>query len=107
MLVAMTASRESEPNRTDPSTQERLAIPTVQEMETWGKKKVLRWIRKRARKVLKGDNLEKFDKADITGSAFLLSSFEFFKSCALSPGASLVLAGLVDEVKGGKFIPWT
>ena len=92
----MTASSESKPE-----------IPTVQEMETWDKEKVLQWIQQRSRNILKDDNLEKFNKADITGSAFLLSSFEFFKSCALSPGASLVLASLVDEVKGGKFIPWT
>ena len=33
----------------------------------------------------------------------MLSSFEFFKGCAPSPGASLVLDHLVDEVKkGGK-----
>ena len=49
-------------------------------------------------------NPETFNKADITGSA---SSFNFFKSCDLSPGASLVLNGLVDEVKEGKFILWT
>jgi hypothetical protein len=89
------------------SSESKPEIPTVQEMEAWDKEKVLQWIQQRSHNILKDDNLEKFNKADITGSAFLLSSFEFFKSCALSPGASLVLAGLVDEVKGGKFIPWT
>src|SRR5438270_8150293 len=97
----MITSSEPKPKRTDLPT-----IPTAQEMEAWNKEKVLRWIRQREPNILEGDNLENFNKADITGSAFLLSSFEFFKSCALSPGASLVLAGLVDEVKEGKFIPW-
>jgi hypothetical protein len=86
----MTTSSESKPG-----------IPTVQEMETWDKKMVLQWIQQKNHNILKDDNLEKFNKARITGDAFLLSSFEFFKGCALSPEASLVLASLVDEVKGG------
>jgi hypothetical protein len=107
MPVAMTTSIESKPDRTNPSTQELPIIPTVQDMEAWSKKRVLRWVRKRSHNILKGDDLEKFNNANVTGRAFLFSSFEFFKSCALSPGVCLVLAGLVDEVKGGKFIPWT
>jgi hypothetical protein len=49
-------------------------------METWDEKKVLRWIQQREPNLLKGDKLETFNKADITGSAFLLSSFNP-KSC--------------------------
>ena len=88
----MTTSFESKPERTELSTQELPTIPTVQEMETWNEEKMLRWIQQRNRNILKGDDLENFNKAGITGRAFLLSSFEFFKSCALSSGASLALA---------------
>jgi len=102
----MPASLESERERTEPSTQDLPTIPTVQEMKAWDEEKVLRWIQQRDRNILKGDNLDNFNKADITGSAFLLSSFEFFKGCGLSRGASLVLNGLVNEVKEGKFILW-
>ena len=102
---------KSNPKRTEPSTQPLPTTPTIltaQEMETWGKTRVLQWIQERTRNILKGDNLEKFRGADITGTAFLLSNFKFFKSCALSPGVSLILGNLVDEVKnGGKFIPST
>jgi hypothetical protein len=107
MPVIMTTSLEPEPERTELSTQKLPTIPTVQEMETWDEEKVLRWIRQRKPNLLKGNTLENFNNAEITGSAFLLSSFEFFKGCDLSPGASLVLNGLVDEVKEGKFIPRT
>jgi hypothetical protein len=109
MPVAMTTSSEPEPERTERSTQDLPAHPTVEEMETADKKKVLQWIEQRDRNILENvdGDLEKFNKAGITGRAFLLSNFKFFKSCALSPGASLVLSSLVDEVRGGKFISWT
>ena len=92
--------------RTDLGIQDLPAIPTVQEVETWDVERVLQWIQKRKPNNLGNDDVDNFKRARITGSAFLLSSYEFFKSCALSPGASLVLAGLVNEVKEGKFIPW-
>jgi hypothetical protein len=105
----MTTSFESKPGRTDLSTQELPTIPTTQEMQTWDEEKVLRWIQQRDLNILKDDNLENFNKAGITGEAFLLSSFKFFsESCALSAGDSLVLESLVGEVKEeGKFIPRT
>jgi hypothetical protein len=100
----MTTSVEA---KSDLNTQELPTIPTAQAMETWDTEKVLRWIQQRNPNILGEDDVNNFKKARIAGSAFLLSSFEFFRCCALSPGASLVLAHLVDEVKGGKFIPWT
>jgi Trm5-related predicted tRNA methylase len=107
MSVAMTASPESESERTELSTQVLPTIPTVQEMKTWDEEKVLRWIQQRDRNILKGDNLDNFNKAGIHGRAFLFSSYNFFsKECGLSPRASLGLENLVDEVKEGKFILW-
>src|SRR5438270_13068518 len=100
MSVAMTTS--SEPEGTERSTQDLPTHPTVEVMETWGKEEVLRWIGQRKRNLLKCDNLKNFNEADFTGSAFLLSSCEFFQRCKLSLGASLVLDSLVNEVKEGK-----
>ena len=103
----MPASLESERERTEPSTQDLPTIPAVQEMNTWDKKKVLRWIQQRNRNILEDDDLDNFNKAAITGRAFLDASVEFFnKFCGLSPGASLGLVRLVDKVKEGKFILW-
>ena len=103
----MPASLESERERTEPSTQDLPTIPAVQEMNTWDKKKVLRWIQQRNRNILEDDDLDNFNKAAITGRAFLDASVEFFnKFCGLSPGASLGLVSLVNEVKEGKFILW-
>ena len=94
--------------RTDLGIQDLPTIPTVQEMMAWDEAALLQWIQKRRkRNILEDDDVDNFKRARINGSAFLLSSFEFFKSCALSPGASLVLADLVNEVKEGKFIPPT
>jgi hypothetical protein len=76
----MVTSSELKHERTERSTQELPTILTAQEMETWDEKKVLRWIQQREPNLLKVDNLETFNKADITGSAFLLSSFNS-KSC--------------------------
>jgi hypothetical protein len=96
---------KSNHKRTEPSTQPLLRTLRAEEMKTWNAEKVLQWIQQRSGNILRGDEVDNFKRADITGSAFLLSSFEFFKSCALSPGTSLVLTSLVDEVKGGKFMP--
>ena len=99
----MTTSFESEPG-----TQDLPQIPPVDEMKTWDEEKVLRWIQQKDRNILKGDSLDNFNKAEITGRALLASSFEFFKDCGLSRGASLALKNLVDEFKAAsKFIPWT
>jgi hypothetical protein len=94
----MTTSFESKPE-----------IPTVQEMKTWDKEKVLQWIRQRDRNILKDDNLEKFNNAYIIGSVFLDAEFDFYyKICGLPPGVGLALKILADEVKAeGKFIPRT
>jgi hypothetical protein len=102
----MTTTFES---TSDQSTQELPTIPTVEEMEAWGRKKVLRWIQQRNYKFLEHhDDLNNFNNAHIGGVAFVRSSYKFFKiDCGLSPGASLGLSSLVDEVKKGKFIPRT
>ena len=104
--VTMSTSPKPEPERTEPVTEKLPTIPTVEYMKTWNTKVLLQWIKQREPNILKGD-LETFNQAGITGSAFLLSSFEFFKGCNLPPGPSLVLNGLVNEVKEGKFISWT
>ena len=49
---------------------------------------------------LEDDDLKSFKKARIGGRAFLHSSREFFQTlCGLSPGASLALESLANEVK--------
>jgi hypothetical protein len=101
----MVASIESKPEQTELSTQDLPTIPTIEEMETWDKEELLRWIQQREPNLLKSRDLKNFNEAYIKGSAFLLCSFEFFhKSCNLSPASSLVLNRFVDEVKKSKLI---
>ena len=70
--------------------------PTVK----WNRKRVLDWIQEREPELLEDDDLKNFKKARIGGRAFLHSSREFFQtSCGLSPGASLALESLANEVK--------
>ena len=84
MPVTMTTSFHPEPERTEASTQELPAIPTVQQMESWDEEEVLRWIKEKYPNILKGDNLENFNKACIGGIAFLASNVQdFYETCHL------------------------
>jgi hypothetical protein len=96
----MPASLESEPEVLP-------KIPGVQDMMTWNKEKVLRWIQQRDSNILEEDDVDNFREQRITGRAFLASSVEFFqRNCGLSSGVGLGLQVLVEEVKRkGKFIP--
>jgi len=109
MPVAMTDSVEPEHEQTEPSTQVLPAIPTAEEMETWDKKKVLRWIQQRNRSILEDDDLDNFNKVRMNGIGFLRSSYKvFYEDCYLSLGASLGLVALVEQVnEGGESIPRT
>jgi hypothetical protein len=102
----MTTSFEST-ERTDLSTQKLPAIPPVQEMQIWDEEKVLRWIQQRDQNLLKGDNLENFNKECINGRAFLEADVDFYRACGLPRGIGLALKSLADEIKEGKFIPRT
>jgi hypothetical protein len=101
----MSASSESKPERPE----ELPKFPTVEEMKTWDRKRVLKWIQQIDSNILEDDDVDNFKKARIAGRAFLDSDVDFYyKTCGLPPGVSLALKKLADEVKeGGKFIPWT
>jgi hypothetical protein len=72
----MTTAFESESERTDLSTQELPENPTAQETKTWNKAEVLRWIQQRDPNILKGDNLEKFNKELEPSWSLMLSSIK-------------------------------
>ena len=106
MPVAMTDSVMTDSIQPELSTQVLPKIPTVEDMNTWDKNKVLRWIQQRNR-ILEDDDLNNFNKARMNGTDFLLSGYKFFhQDCHLSLGASLGLQALVNKVNKSKFIPW-
>ena len=74
-------------------------------MKTWAQDQVLWWIQQRNHNILRGNNLENFNKAYITGTAFLASDVEFYQTCGLPCGVGLALKSLADKVKESKFIP--
>ena len=96
----MSTSPESESEQTKLP-----AIPQIRRMKTWDMMKVRRWIQQRDQKLLKGNNLESFTKADIGGRAFLAFTVENFQSYGLSLVVAVALKDLADEVnEEGKFI---
>jgi hypothetical protein len=89
-------------------TQDLPTIPTVDEMKTWNKEKLLRWIQQRDPNILECDNhLENFNRAYIMGRAFLVSDVGFYHTCGLPRRIGQAFKNLADEVKEGKFILWT
>jgi 5-methylcytosine-specific restriction endonuclease McrBC GTP-binding regulatory subunit McrB len=103
----MAASIKSTSKQTRQNPQKLPTIPTVQEMKTWNRNKVLWWIQHRDMELLEDNDLVNFQKARIRGSGFLDFDVELFRSCGLSAGAAVELKRLVDEVKKSKFIPQT
>jgi hypothetical protein len=95
---------KSKPTRTGPSTQPLPAIPKAEDMKTWDVEKVLQWIQQRDPNILEGNDVDNFKKARITGKALLAFDVEFFDRCGLLLAP---LKDLADDIKGGKFIPWT
>jgi hypothetical protein len=81
------------------------AEPTIQEIEEWDEDELLSWIQKKRKKLLRGDNLEKFKSADIPGSIFLKHAGDrkfFHEDCSLPIGPSEALADLASEIAGGE-----
>jgi hypothetical protein len=84
--------------------------PTVQQMKGWNKDKLLGWIQDKKPQLLRGNNLEKFIAAEISGESFLWAAREMdsFMKAGLPFGVSVGLAILAHEIKeGGEFILWT
>jgi hypothetical protein len=75
--------------------------PTVQDIKSWDKEKLLGWIQDELSTTpLKPTDTEKLLNAEIDGKAFLggAGNKEFFRSAGLSLGASFKLAGLAGEI---------
>ena len=79
--------------------------PSTQEIKAFGDEELLQWIQQKKPKLLRGENLTKFQAAFIDGDAFLnhAGDVDFFeKRCGLPPGISVSLANLASEVIGKK-----
>ena len=103
----MDASIDSQPEQTQLFTEGLPKYPTVEQMEGANEAEVLKWIDGRNSSILRGTNRENFKKECIMGAAFLVSDVEFYQTCGLPRGVGLALKTLADQVKEGKFIPWT
>jgi len=81
------------------------AEPTIEEIKDWDADELLEWIQQNEPKQLRGDTLEKFKAADISGKVFLMKAgdVEFFENkCNLPIGPSVVLADLARKIAGKK-----
>jgi hypothetical protein len=73
--------------------------PTIQDIRSWDKKKLLPWIQKKLSVPLEPTDTKKLLNIGINGSVFLqgAGNKEFFQSAGLSFGASVQLAELARE----------
>jgi len=100
----MAPARKSKP--TKPSTEPLPTLPTAEEMETWDKKRVLRWIQQRDPFLLDDDDLKRFRAIGINGTLFLDLNYDFLhKNCGLSPPISQRLTRYLEEVLSGVVSP--
>jgi hypothetical protein len=81
-------------------------MPSVDKMKSWDPQRVLDWIQARYPNILHENDPIRFNIEHICGRAFLRGKYQFFRDCGLSPGASLALEDVADEVNPGKFCPW-
>jgi hypothetical protein len=74
--------------------------PTIQEMRSWDKKKLLSWIQKKLSVPLKLTDAEKFLNVGIDGTVFFggAGNMGFFERAGLSFAASFKLAKLAGEI---------
>ena len=109
----MNTTTDSNPD--DSPVMNKTPNPTVKEWDT--NDQLLNWIQEVQPKLLRGQNIENFKAAEISGDVFLTlaGDVDFFRSqCNLPPGPSKGLANLVEEMnvvnKQGKllsFIPYS
>ena len=91
--------------------------PTMEEVKEWDNDQLLNWIQEFRPKLLRGQNIENFKAAEISGRLFLKKAgdVQYFKNeCHLPVGPSEDLADLAEEMnavnKQGKllsFIPYS
>ena len=77
--------------------------PTTEQVKEWDADKLFQWIQQYRPNLLKGDKIDKFKEAEISGLAFLMlaDNVGFFKNdCNLPAGPSLELARLARELAG-------
>ena len=106
----MSVSAASEPRQSELSSQDSQAISTanessIQEIRGFGDDELLQWIQQKEPKLIRGENIQKFKEAAITGRSFLnhAGDVDFFeRKCRLPPVLSDDLADLASEIIGKK-----
>src|SRR4051812_25496283 len=72
--------------------------PTIEEIKQWDADLLIEWIQRVRPKLLKGNDIEIFQKTGINGDAFLAGDRQFFKDeLGLSPVVSMTLTVLAQE----------
>jgi hypothetical protein len=87
------------------SEQDGQAEPTIEEIKNWDENELLRWIKLRHPKLLKGDNFKKLKRERVDGVIFLNHAGDkryFHEKCNLPIGTSERLADLASEIAGGE-----
>ena len=77
--------------------------PTAEQVKEWDANKLLNWIKEHRSRLLKVDQLKKFEEADIDGATFLKHAGDkkfFHEECKLPIGTSEMLTDLAIEIVG-------
>jgi len=90
-------------NSDDSLVMNKMPNPTMEEVKEWDNDQLLNWIQEVRPKLLRGQNIENFKSAQISGNLFLdlAGDLQSFKNeCHLPFGPSKELANLASEIKG-------
>jgi hypothetical protein len=105
----MSTFPESNPKQNEQSSQAGQAKsaanePTIEDIRSWDKNKLLLWIQRKLSSPLELTDAEKFLNAGIDGTVFFggADDKKFFEGAGLSFGASFKLAELVEKTLGRK-----
>ena len=85
------------------SKQASQAKPTIEEIEKWDENDLVKWIKRRHERLLKGDDFKKLKGERVDGVVFLDHAGDkkyFHEECNLASGTSERLAKLAKEIAG-------
>jgi hypothetical protein len=87
------------------SSQASQAEPTIEKIKKWDENQLLKWIKRRHKNLLKGDDRKKLKRERVDGVAFLNYAGDkkyFHEECNLASGTSERLANLAREIVEGE-----
>lgn len=77
----------------------RSAKPTVEDVQTWDREELLRWIQSHQPIPLDGEDLLIFTKNRIPGAVFVSQDAKFYEDCGIVKGVAAMLQILAESLR--------